>query len=267
MRDLRRSGTFVPVGFLDDATHLHGAKIQGLNVLGNLDQAAAIAKETAAKLLVIAIPSLDASGMQRVVAICESTGLPFRMVPKLINVLEGRSLPGELKEVAIEDLLNRKPVTPDWRLIRDWLTNKTVMVTGAGGSIGSEVCRQCARHGARRIVLLEIDELALLTIDSDLRRLFPDIEVVRVLGDCGDPAVVAHALRTATPDAVFHAAAYKQVPLLESNCAKRCATTCWQPRTWRVPASGRGSKRLCSSPPTRRWSRSTCSARASAMRR
>ncbi|MCF5931014.1 polysaccharide biosynthesis protein, partial [Xanthomonas perforans] len=90
----------------------------------------------------------------------------------------------------------RKPVTPDWRLIRDWLTNKTVMVTGAGGSIGSEVCRQCARHGARRIVLLEIDELALLTIDSDLRRLFPDIEVVRVLGDCGDPAVVAHALNT-----------------------------------------------------------------------
>ncbi|MCE4513392.1 UDP-N-acetylglucosamine 4,6-dehydratase family protein, partial [Xanthomonas hortorum] len=82
---------------------------------------------------------------------------------------------------------------------------------------GSEVCRQCARHGARRIVLLEIDELALLTIDSDLRRLFPDIEVVRVLGDCGDPAVVAYALNTATPDAVFHAAAYKQVPLLEEQ--------------------------------------------------
>ncbi len=133
VRDLRRTGAFVPIGYLDDANNLHGAKIQGLNVLGNLDQAAAIAKETAAKLLVIAIPSLDASGMQRVVAICESTGLPFRMVPKLINVLEGRSLPGELKEVAIEDLLNRKPVTPDWRLIRDWLTNKTVMVTGAGG--------------------------------------------------------------------------------------------------------------------------------------
>ncbi|AKC78418.1 multidrug MFS transporter [Xanthomonas arboricola] len=217
VRDLRRTGAFVPVGYLDDASNLHGAKIQGLNVLGSLDQAASIAKETAAKLLVIAIPSLDASGMQRVVAICESTGLPFRMVPKLINVLEGRSLPGELKEVAIEDLLNRKPVTPDWRLIRDWLTNKTVMVTGAGGSIGSEVCRQCARHGARRIVLLEIDELALLTVDSDLRRLFPDIEVVRVLGDCGDPAVVAHALNTALPDAVFHAAAYKQVPLLEEQ--------------------------------------------------
>ncbi len=217
VRDLRRTGAFTPVGYLDDAVHLHGAKIQGLNVLGSLDQAASIAKESAAKLLVIAIPSLDASGMQRIVGICENTGLPFRMVPKLVNILEGRSLPGELKEVAIEDLLNRKPVTPDWRLIRGWLTGKTVMVTGAGGSIGSEVCRQCARHGAARVVLLEVDELALLTIDSGLRRLFPDLEVVRVLGDCGDPAVIAHALRTATPDAVFHAAAYKQVPLLEEQ--------------------------------------------------
>ncbi|WP_434025690.1 polysaccharide biosynthesis protein [[Pseudomonas] boreopolis] len=217
VRDLRRTGAFFPVGYLDDAPHLHGAKIQGLTVLGSLDQVASIARETAAKLLVIAIPSLDAPGMQRVVGLCESTGLPFRMVPKLVNVLEGRSLPGELREVAIEDLLNRKPVTPDWKLIRGWLTGKTVMVTGAGGSIGSEVCRQCARHGAQRIVLLEVDELALLTIDSDLRRLFPDVEVVRVLGDCGDPAVVRYALDRAGPDAVFHAAAYKQVPLLEEQ--------------------------------------------------
>jgi FlaA1/EpsC-like NDP-sugar epimerase len=217
VRDLRRTGAFFPVGYLDDAPHLRGAKIQGLAVLGNLDQIGSIARETAAKLLVIAIPSMDAPGMQRVVGLCESTGLPFRMVPKLINVLEGRSLPGELREVAIDDLLNRKPVTPDWKLIRAWLTGKTVMVTGAGGSIGSEVCRQCARHGARRIVLLEMDELALLTIDSDLRRLFPDVEVIRVLGDCGDPAVVRYALGRASPDAVFHAAAYKQVPLLEEQ--------------------------------------------------
>lgn len=217
VRDLRRTGAFFPVGYLDDAPHLLGAKIQGLNVLGRLDQVASLARETAAKLLVIAIPSMDAPGMQRVVGLCESTGLPFRMVPKLVNVLEGRSLPGELREVAIDDLLNRKPVTPDWKLIRGWLTGKTVMVTGAGGSIGSEVCRQCARHGARRIVLLEMDELALLTIDSDLRRLFPDIEVIRILGDCGDPAVVRHALDRAGPDAVFHAAAYKQVPLLEEQ--------------------------------------------------
>ena len=217
VRELRRTGVYYPVAFLDDAARLHGSKLQGIPVLGGLEDAAAVARETAARMLVIAMPSLDAPAMQRVVAICESTGLPFRMVPRLINVLEGQSMPGDLKEVAIEDLLGRKSVTPDWKLIRGWLGGRTVMVTGAGGSIGSELCRQCARHGAQRIALVEIDELALITIQSDLRRAFPDLEVLPVLGNCGDPAVIAHALRVAEPDAVFHAAAYKQVPLLEGH--------------------------------------------------
>jgi len=155
--------------------------------------------------------------MQRVVAICESTGLPFRTVPRLVDVLEGRSLPGELKEVAIDDLLGRKPVTPDWKLIRGWLGGRTVLVTGAGGSIGSELCRQCARHGASRVALLEVDELALITSQNELRRAFPDLEIISVLGNCGDPGVIKHALKLAEPDAVFHAAAYKQVPLLEQQ--------------------------------------------------
>lgn len=217
VRDLRRSGAYEPVGFLDDAKSLHGSKLQGLPILGSLDNAPTISKEVAAKLLVIAMPSLEATGMQRVVSICESTGIPFRTVPRLSDVLEGRSLPGELKEVAIEDLLGRKPVTPDWKLIRGWLDKRTVLVTGAGGSIGSEVCRQCARHGAQKLVLMEIDELALITIHAELRRSFPDVEIEPVLGNCGDPAVIGHALRLARPDAVFHAAAYKQVPLLEQQ--------------------------------------------------
>ena len=215
VRDLRRSGTYQPVGFLDDAVRLRGSKVQGVPVLGRVQDVAEIARETAAKLLVIAMPSADANALQRVVVACERTGLPFRMVPKLQDVLEGRSLPGELKEVAIEDLLGRKPVMPDWKAIRSWLGSRSVLVTGAGGSIGSELCRQCARHGARRIALIEIDELALTTTEAALRRDFPDLEYIAILGDCGDPAVIAHALARAEPDAVFHAAAYKQVPLLE----------------------------------------------------
>lgn len=217
LRDLHRSGGYVPVGLLDDAANLRGTRLHGVTVLGTLDEAPTVARETGAKLIVIAMPTLEAAAMQRVVAICESTGLPFRTVPRLVDVLEGRSLPGELKEVAIDDLLGRKPVTPDWKLIRGWLGGRTVLVTGAGGSIGSELCRQCARHGAQRIALLEIDELALITTEADLRRAFPDLEVISVLGNCGDPAVMAHALRIAEPDAVFHAAAYKQVPLLEQQ--------------------------------------------------
>ena len=217
VRDLRRTGAFQPVGFLDDAPRLRGSRLHGLPVLGRLEDAPSVARETAAGMLVIAMPSLDAAAMRRVMGICERTGLPFRMVPSLVDALEGQALPGELKEVAIEDLLGRKPVVPDWKLIRSWLGGRTVMVTGAGGSIGSELCRQCARHGARGIVLLERDELALITIQADLRRSFPSLEVQAVLGDCGDPAVTAHALRLGQPEAVFHAAAYKQVPLLEAQ--------------------------------------------------
>ena len=217
VRDLRRSGMYQPVGILDDAAHLHGTKLHGIPILGRLDEAPTIAREIAARMIVIAMPSLDAASMQRIVAICESTSLPFRTLPRLVDILEGRSLPGELKEVAIDDLLGRKPVMPDWKLIRGWLGGRTVMVTGAGGSIGSELCRQCARHGARRVALVEINELALIRAEVELRRAFPDLEIITVLGNCGDPAVMRYALRIAEPEAVFHAAAYKQVPLLEQH--------------------------------------------------
>jgi FlaA1/EpsC-like NDP-sugar epimerase len=217
VRDLRRTGAYQPVGFLDDAVKLRGSHLHGVPVLGRVEDVVRIAPETAAKLLVIAMPSIDAQRIRRVIEACESTGLPFRMVPRLNDILEGRSLPGELKEVAIEDLLGRAPVVPDWKAMRDWLGGRTVLVTGAGGSIGSELCRQCARHGASRIALVEIDELSLVTTQMRLRRDFPQIELAPVLGDCGDPAVIRHALDMVKPDAVFHAAAYKQVPLLEAQ--------------------------------------------------
>jgi FlaA1/EpsC-like NDP-sugar epimerase len=217
VRDLRRVGTHHPVGFLDDAPRMRGSKVQGVPVIGRIEDVAEVARETAAQLLVIAMPSVDAQLLRNVVAACERSGVPFRMVPRLQDVLEGRSLPGELKEVAIEDLLGRKPVLPDWKAIRSWLGARSVLVTGAGGSIGSELCRQCAHHGARRVTLVEIDELALVTTQAALRRDFPDLEFVSVLGDCGDRAVMAHALALSSPEAVFHAAAYKQVPLLEAQ--------------------------------------------------
>ena len=215
VRDLRRTGRYQPVGFLDDAKALRGSRLQGLPILGQVADVTHIARETGVQLLVIAIPSLDATSMRHIVGVCEESGVPFRTVPRLADILEGRSLPGQLKEVAIEDLLGRQPLNPDWKAIRAWLGGRSVLVTGAGGSIGSELCRQCARHGARRIGLLEVDELALLTIEADLRRDFPGIECIPVLGDCGDPAVIAYALAQAEPEAVFHAAAYKQVPLLQ----------------------------------------------------
>lgn len=217
VRDMRREGSYQPVGFLDDAKRLQGGRIQGLQVLGRVRDVARIAPEVAADLLVIAMPSVSADSLRQVVQACEKTGLPFRRVPRLNDVLEGHVLPGQLKEVAIEDLLGREPVAPDWQAVRTWLGGRSALVTGAGGSIGSELCRQCARNGAVLIGLVEIDELALMTIQSELERDFPQVRCVPVLGNCGDKAVMAHALRLCKPSSVFHAAAYKQVPLLEGQ--------------------------------------------------
>src|SRR3546814_10804341 len=127
--------------------------------------------------------------MRRGVEACERTGLPFRTGPRLDDLLEGRSLPGELKEVAIEDLLGRQPVTPDWKSIRGWLGGRSVLVTGAGGSIGLELFRQCAKPGARQIALLEIEELAPVTAEEAMRRDFPQTQYVPVTGECGGTAV------------------------------------------------------------------------------
>ncbi|PZO63060.1 MAG: polysaccharide biosynthesis protein [Pseudoxanthomonas suwonensis] len=217
LRDMRRTGVYQPVGFLDDAAKLQGSRLHGVPVLGRLDAVTRIAPETAADMLVIAMPSQDAATLRRAVELCEATGLPIRQVPRFDDLLAGRSLPGELKEISIEDLLGRRPVTPNWKAIRTWLSGRAVLVTGAGGSIGSELCRQCARLGASRLVMVEIDELALMRMQIELQRSFPDIDCIPVLGDCGDPAVMAHAMRLAPPDAVFHAAAYKQVPVLEGQ--------------------------------------------------
>src|SRR5690606_17792335 len=175
VRDLRRTGRYEPIGFLDDAAALRGMRLQGLPVLGRISEVTRIARETGAQLLVIAMPSVDAVGTRRVIGFCEQSGVPFRTVPRIGDILEGRYLPGQLKEVAIEDLLGRQPHTPDWKNIRGWLGARSVLVTGAGGSIGSELCRQCARHGASKITLVEIDELSLLTVEAELRRDFPGI--------------------------------------------------------------------------------------------
>jgi FlaA1/EpsC-like NDP-sugar epimerase len=217
VRDLRRENRFRPVGFLDDNRTLRGAKLHGVPVLGGLDRLSEIARESAAQMLLIAMPSASNVQMQRVVECCEATGLPFRTVPRLRDVVEGRSSFNELKEVAIEDLLGREPVSLDWSAIRIALTGRRVLVTGGGGSIGAELCRQVARLGVESITVLELSEYNLYRIEQELRSEFPDVVLHGMLGDAGDAATCEQALARARPHAVFHAAAYKHVPLLEAQ--------------------------------------------------
>lgn len=217
LRELKRENRFQAVGFLDDNRVLRGSRIHGVPVLGGIERAGEIAGEVAAEMLLIAIPGANNLQMQRIVEICEATGLPFRTVPRLRDVVEGRSSFAELKEVAIEDLLGRDPVQLDWSAIRIALSGKRVLVTGGGGSIGSELCRQVARLGVERLTILELSEYNLYKVEQELRAAFPDVLIDCLLGDAGDAAAVDHALGLARPQLVFHAAAYKHVPLLQSQ--------------------------------------------------
>jgi FlaA1/EpsC-like NDP-sugar epimerase len=217
VRDLLRENRYAPVGFLDDNPHLRGARVHGVPVLGTLAQLPRLARETAAEMVVIAIPAATSEQMRRVVDLCEASKLPFRTVPRLEDVVAGRSGFNELKEVAIEDLLGREPVSLDWTAIRTCIAGKRVVVTGGGGSIGSELCRQIARLGAEALTILEVSEHNLYLIDAELRREFSDLLVDARLCDVCDPAAVERAFAEAQPHIVFHAAAYKHVPLLQGQ--------------------------------------------------
>lgn len=216
LRELASDGRYSAVGLLDDNPALKGAKVRGVPVLGAIGDLPYIAQETAPNLLVIAMPSASASEMQRVVELCDDTGLPFRAAPRLTDVLAGRPQRLELAELRIEDLLGRPPVQFDASLGLGSVAGKRVLVTGAGGSIGSELARQCAAAGAAELLVFERAELPLCEITEELQRAFPHIPLRPMLADCSDPVACAIALADKV-DYVFHAAANKQVPMLETQ--------------------------------------------------
>jgi len=217
IRELSQERRYRPVGILDDNAQLRGAKVHGVPVLGTIEQLPDLAGEVAAEMLLIAMPSASNAQMQRTVELCEGTGIPFRTVPRLQDVVAGRMAFNELKEVAIEDLLGRDPVQLDWTAIRTGLSGARVLVTGGGGSIGSELCRQVARLGVESLTVLELSEFNLYRIEQELKQEFPDLVVNAVLGDCGDAVVCDRVFAQARPQVVFHAAAFKHVPLLQTQ--------------------------------------------------
>jgi len=215
LRELRTQDRYHAVGLLDDTPALKGAKIQDVEVLGTLDELADVARETAASLLVITMPNASTAQLRRVVAACDSTGLPFRKVSRLSDQLDHDIGAYELRELAIEDLLGREPVGFDWQLVHEQLGGRTVMITGAGGSIGSELALQCAQAGVGRLILLERYEQTLDEVARRIAASHPDLQLQPLLADCGDLQSFRHLLPDT--DFVIHAAACKQVPMLEEQ--------------------------------------------------
>ena len=219
VRDLRRNlpRVYEPIAFLDDAPAKLGKEVQGVRVVAGCDALGELCERWGIDLVLIAVPSATDKQMQRIVALCEQTGVEYRTLPTVHDVVSGHVGIKDLREVRIDDLLGRDPVSLDWKRIRSVLKDKKILVTGAGGSIGSELCRQLAGVKPAQLLLLEQSEFNLYSIEQELCAGFPELPVVVALGDICDRVAVAGMLRRYRPQIVFHAAAYKHVPMLEGQ--------------------------------------------------
>ncbi|MDX1460867.1 MAG: nucleoside-diphosphate sugar epimerase/dehydratase [Xanthomonadales bacterium] len=216
-RELRHQGGYDIVGFLDDDKRLRGAQVHGVPVLDTIDRLPQVGKEVEADLVIIAMPSANNQQMQRIVEICERSDISFRTLPTLQDLGNRATRIGVLKKVAIDDLLGREPVSLNWDSIREGLAGKRVMITGGGGSIGSELCRQIARLNPVELIVVDNSEYSLYRIDHELRSDFQDLVFYSILGDICDPATVEKVVGEYKPDMIFHAAAYKHLPILQTQ--------------------------------------------------
>lgn len=219
IRDLlqEKHPEYRPVVLVDDDRRKKGREIHGIRIAGNCRKIPRLVKKHHIDTVLIAIPSADEKQMRRIVELCEQSNAPFLTLPSLKELLHDQVSTHELRDVSIEDLLEREAASLDWELIRARLQDKVVMVTGGGGSIGSELCQQLARLPISKLVVFESCEYNLYRVDRILRQKFPDLELVPFLGSTTDAAAVQHLIAEVKPQVVFHAAAYKHVPLLEKQ--------------------------------------------------
>jgi FlaA1/EpsC-like NDP-sugar epimerase len=207
------------VGLLDDDLRKHDSTISGVNVWGGLDLLASPDTLRDVTHLILAMPSATQEQRKRALDLAAATGLPVVTVPSADELREGRSRVDRVRDIEPEDVLGRQAVKLDESAVSGLISGQTVFVTGAGGSIGSELCRQIARFGPSRIVLFELSEFALYQVEQELSELFPHLPLVRLVGDVKDLGALQRAMRQHRPDLVFHAAAYKHVPLMEDDNA------------------------------------------------
>ena len=223
-----QSSDMAVVGFFDDNAALFGSVIDGCRIYSPADMAAALERLSADEIL-LALPSAPATRRQAIIAEARQVKARIRTLPGLMDIAHGRVDMAQLREVQIEDLLGRDPVEPDARMMKRHIAGRVIMVTGAGGSIGSEICRRLLELGPAALLLLDSSEAALYEIDSDLAERLKDgdgaaVRIEPLLGSVSDEARLEEIVATWQPDLIFHAAAYKHVPLVEHNIVEGVRT-------------------------------------------
>jgi FlaA1/EpsC-like NDP-sugar epimerase len=260
LKELSRSQEWRVVGLLDDDEQKRGRLLQGVRVMGPLEELPRLAARMKLRHAIIAMPSVPYTVRRRVIETCKRAKVSVLTVPSLNNVAGARLAPPKMRRVAVEDLMKREPVTLDDAGLHELLTGKVVMITGAGGSIGSELCRQIAAYQPSMLVLFEQNEYAMYKVDGELREAFPEMPVASVVGDVKSVRRVGQVMHQYSPSIVFHAAAYKHVPLMEElnsweavqnnvhgtrrwcarrfrRAARRASRWCGSETSWAAPAA------------------------------
>ena len=219
VRDILRDTAlgWEPIGFVDDSSEKRGREIHRVRVLAKCARIPEVVAEHGINLVILAIPTAKSRDMRRLVELCEQAQVPFRTLPSLRAMPPQQTALTQLREVSIEDLLGRETVDLAWNVIRGGLAGKVVLVSGGGGSIGSELLRQMASLAPAELVIVDSGEFNLYSIDHELRATHPTLKVHRVLADVRDAAAIERCMSVLRPAVVFHAAAYKHVPMLEDQ--------------------------------------------------
>ncbi len=217
VRDLERHAEFVPVAFIDDDLHKQGQEVRGVRVRGSVNDIPRLLEEFAIEAVLITMPSASRKDLDRVVQMCAEGGVKCRTLPSLTELAGGRIEISRLRPVTVEDLLGRDPVELDPGYVAKFLQGKRVLITGGGGSIGSELCRQISRHKPGTLTVLDNSEYNLYRIDQELSTGYPALIFNSMLGDVQNEQFMDNVFHQCRPEVVFHAAAYKHVPIMEDN--------------------------------------------------
>jgi len=213
----RRELKHNPVALIDDDKYKKGKRISGVKVVGNRNNIPRIVEEKEIDLILIAIPTLDNKNKKEIIDICKTTGCKMKIIPGMYEIITGKARVSNLKDVELEDLLGRETVVLDNKGISNYITDKVIIVTGGGGSIGSELCRQIAQFNPKQLIIFDIYENNAYDIQNELKYKYPNLDLITLIGSIRDENRLDEVFKKYKIDVVFHAAAHKHVPLMEDS--------------------------------------------------